>query len=254
MLCAEENSISYKKIIAFTVCLVLTVLCKVPYAPLSLLIFAVPNIKFKKYKYFNIIIIKIISIIFVGLASVMTILYSTSKNLIQWNVAGADSKRQVLFIINNLPRYFCIMGKYTLDNALLNFEKAVSLLSYNGDVDSVWVQIIIISIFIMAFTDWKSKIFKLTNEQKIIILVSVVLSWILVITALYVTFTPVGNDTIWGVQGRYIIPLLLPFLLLLKNNKLCNSINKEKLNYIISIGYAFIIIVTLIEIFSKFSV
>ncbi len=38
-------------------------------------------------------------------------------------------------------------------------------------------------------------------------------------TSMYVTYTPVGSAVIEGVQGRYFIPLLLPFVYLLSNKK-----------------------------------
>lgn len=46
------------------------------------------------------------------------------------------------------------------------------------------------------------------------------LSFALIAGALYATFTDVGRDTISGVQYRYLLPLLAPFLLLLPNTQL----------------------------------
>ncbi len=46
-------------------------------------------------------------------------------------------------------------------------------------------------------------------------------------TGMYVTFTSVGADYINGVQGRYYIPLIMPFMLIFKNNVIKNKLSDE---------------------------
>ena len=46
-------------------------------------------------------------------------------------------------------------------------------------------------------------------------LVAVLATMVLVCTALYVMFTPVGESWINGVQHRYLIPVIFPFLMIL---------------------------------------
>lgn len=253
MLFAKENSISYRKIIGFSGCMVLLSMCKVPYAPLSLLIFAVPNDKFKKYKNINVTFSKILSLISVGLAAAGTFLYGVIKNVNQWGIPGVNPKRQILFIIKDLPGYMYIAYKFTAANILGDFQAAISLLAYCGSIDSIWVFAILITLFIVAFSDDESDILNLSKKEKIIILISILLSWGLGISALYITFTPVGKNTIDGVQGRYIIPLLLPLLLLFKNNKISNKFNKENLNYLLIIEFSVILMISALKIFLQFS-
>lgn len=253
MLCAEQNSIGYKKIIGLVGCTALTAMCKVPYTPLILVIFAVPNVKFKNYKNGKIVFIKLLSLVPVGLAATGTFLYGLSKDINQWRVPGVDVKGQISFILNDLPEYIHIVYNFTTTNMLPNLESSIALLAYCGSLDSIWVLAILISLFVVAFSDDESDILNIGKKEKIIILLSIILSWGLAITALYITFTPVGKNTIDGFQGRYIIPLLLPILLLFKNNKMLNKFKKENLNYLIILEFVFILIITTLKIFLEYS-
>lgn len=253
MLCSKENNISYREIIALVVCVALTTMCKVPYAPLILIIFAVPNFKFKNCKKIKIISIKLLSLVFVGIVAIGTFLYGLSKDINQWKVPGVNVKEQILFIMNDLPRYILIIYKFSATSLLSILQISMSALAYCGILDSIWVLVIMIALFTVAISDDESDILKLYIKEKIIITISILLSWGLAITALYITFTPVGKYTIDGFQGRYIIPLLLPILLLLKNNKISNRFKKENLNYIIMLGFVFILIITVLKIFLQFN-
>ena len=55
----------------------------------------------------------------------------------------------------------------------------------------------------------------ITNKIKIAFLLALITLWLLITSAMYLSFTEVGNTTIEGVQARYFIPTLLPLLLLL---------------------------------------
>lgn len=253
MLCAEKYSIGYKSIVGLIACMSITAMCKVPYAPLILVIFAVPNVNFKDQINRRIIFIKILALLPVGLAAIGTFLYGLTKNINQWKIPGVDVHGQILFIINDLPRYIHIIYNYTATNLLPIFETSISLLGYNGSVNSIWVFTILISLFIVAFSDDESRVMNLLIKEKKIILLSIILSWGLALSALYITFTPVGKYTVDGFQGRYIIPLILPILLLFKNNKIINKFKKENLNYFIIFEFAFILTITMLKIFVKYN-
>ncbi|WP_010239515.1 DUF2142 domain-containing protein [Clostridium arbusti] len=253
MMCAKENSIGYKKIIGLVGCTALTAMCKVPYTPLILVIFAVPNVKFKNYKNGKIVFIKFLSLVPVGLAAAGTFLYGLSKDINQWKIPGVNVKEQILFIVNDLPRYIHVVYNHTATNLLSNIQNSIAALAYCGVIDSIWALAIIISLFTVAFSDDESDILNLGKKEKIIILLSIILSWGLAITALYITFTPVGKYGIDGFQGRYIIPLLLPILLLFKNNKISNKFKKENLNYVIIFEFVFILIITIVKIFLEYN-
>ena len=53
---------------------------------------------------------------------------------------------------------------------------------------------------------------------------------ILIASALYISFTPVGYGTVLGCQQRYILPLLFPILALIAPKYIDNKINRKYYN------------------------
>jgi uncharacterized membrane protein len=56
---------------------------------------------------------------------------------------------------------------------------------------------------------------------------------VLMASALYISFTPVGSDVINGCQARYMTPLLYPLLATIGSGKLINKMNRSVYNYVI---------------------
>ena len=56
---------------------------------------------------------------------------------------------------------------------------------------------------------------------------------ILVVTSMYIAFTPVGYETINGAQYRYLIPLYFPFLFHLGSGLVQNKMNRAWYNGIV---------------------
>lgn len=56
---------------------------------------------------------------------------------------------------------------------------------------------------------------QVTGKRRIIFIVLFVTGYIATIASLYISFTPVGSEQVFGVQGRYFIPLVLPLVLVL---------------------------------------
>ena len=68
---------------------------------------------------------------------------------------------------------------------------------------------------------------QVNRNVKLATLVGVLGCVILVPTALYLAFTPVGSDIIAGCQYRYIFPMLFPTIYVITNNGVYNKMNKE---------------------------
>lgn len=77
--------------------------------------------------------------------------------------------------------------------------------------------------------------FRLSKLQKTIALLTVLFGVILTYTSLYIMWTPVGNSVVLGLNGKYFIPLMLPFLLLFKNGAGRYDFETVKLVIIIAI-------------------
>ncbi len=77
------------------------------------------------------------------------------------------------------------------------------------------------------------------------IFIAMVLIW----TALYLSFTPVGQDSVDGVQPRYYFPLAIPFLLLFSNGKIKHEIRPEVYSQIAFLPVVLINLYGLLKLF-----
>ncbi|WP_026884429.1 DUF2142 domain-containing protein [Clostridium akagii] len=249
MLCAEDGFINYKMILGFTASVAITTMCKVTYAPLCILIFAIPISKFKHNKKIPNLLMRLSTLIITGLIAAITYAFASSNNMNQWAMPGVNVHGQILYIVHNFPTFIHTVYNFVAGSIMSYFSYPATALAYFGSLDPIWFLTILISLFTIAITDNESDILSLKISSKVFILLSVGLSWGLVISALYLTFTPVGSADILGVQGRYFAPLLLPFFLLFKNDKILYKFKEENLNYIISIGSSSLLLMTAIKIF-----
>ena len=71
-------------------------------------------------------------------------------------------------------------------------------------------------------------------------------------TALYATFTPVGYATVMGFQGRYLIPLMFPFLFLFQRKVPDFSIKPETVNMIAVIFSVSILFVSIMHVYNLY--
>lgn len=132
-------------------------------------------------------------------------------------------------------------------------QNPVGNLAYAGSLQQGIVFAGAVYVFIIALLDYREGEFYFCLKDKIALLIAVILSWGLTMTALYITFTPVGASDILGVQGRYFAPLLLPFLLIIRNDKVLNKINESKYFrniIIVSFGMIVILLNELLRMFS----
>lgn len=108
----------------------------------------------------------------------------------------------------------------------------------------------------VAVADNKSLI-KINPKQKLLSFITFFAMFFLVIIYEYVTFTPVGLDMIYGVQGRYFIPVApLLFLLFYPNQDHINlwghKINLKLRNDFNILIILFSIIILCISLFMVF--
>lgn len=104
-------------------------------------------------------------------------------------------------IANNCVLHFCYLGNITYTQASDAYSATINALP---------------AIFLIALGLFEGKDLNNRSSNTLTILWTVftfILSFMLVSTALYISFTPVGLATINGVQGRYLLPWFAPILL-----------------------------------------
>ena len=131
------------------------------------------------------------------------------------------------------------MGSYVIGSpSLLHYAYLGEYKTYNLQI--LMAALIIFTALTDTYGERDGEMLQLKSNQKIflglVVLGAAAMTWV----ALYVAFTPVGLTQINGVQGRYYIPLLVPFFLLFRSKKIKNLIRPETYHIILFGGTAFL--------------
>jgi uncharacterized membrane protein len=138
------------------------------------------------------------------------------------------------------------LGSYLLGNStLVNFAY---LGISNNNAAYAAICVILFTIFTDSVRDDK---YSFKPAAKIFI-VTIIFSIIcLVWTALYLSFTPVGANQIFGVQSRYYLPLLVPILYMIRSTRIETKISPLVLNRIVFAGCSLIALFTIYDFILK---
>lgn len=205
---SEKPKISFKKFCGIIAIMVFACLPKAVYFPLIF-----PLI-FMGYRYLDGNRKKYILAAFIG----MFILMGTFALPIVFKGAGegdirggsgVNSAEQISFILNNPLEYTKILLNFLKTYLSLDTAKEyITNFAYLG-IGSMST-IYIVTIAVAAFIDNDDSDRKPAVLTRAVTLFSAFATIVLVATALYVSFTAVGRDTIAGCQPRYIIQILFP--------------------------------------------
>lgn len=124
--------------------------------------------------------------------------------------SDVNSAEQVKFILNNPLKYCYIYLRYLFTFYLIPQHSYGFIQSYAYLGNGITNCLPTILLFGLVLFAPKNRYSDLKNS--VLAIVGCILSLTLVVTALYVSFTPVGYDTVNGCQFRYLIPLLYPVL------------------------------------------
>jgi uncharacterized membrane protein len=185
-------------------------LCKLPYALILGLFFLIPKKKFGSLK-------KYFALTFLFILTVL-ILYSVSNLIspISLDVSRGDkpvgSSGQISFITNNPIKYVkTIVRTVRIENE----NWAIMYIGKLGWLDTALPVVIYNSflavVIFVALINQRPDL-TLNIKERMVLLVVSGISFVGVITALYVIWTPVGAKYIEGVQGRYLIPIVPVFI------------------------------------------
>lgn len=145
--------------------------------------------------------------------------------------SGVSSSGQISFILNNPLEYSKILLGFLKEYISLdNMKKFITDMAYYGQ--GYGHTLIILTIMLVSIVDKEDKLIKYDKNIKYIKLMQGLCSFatvVLIPTALYISFTPVGNFTILGCQSRYIIPILFPLIYFISDIKIECKLNRRLL-------------------------
>lgn len=204
---------------------IILALCKIIYIPMCLILYMIPNEKFKNKKTKYMVLSSIIIIAFIINLSWLAF---SSRYLVEFN-PNVNSKEQVINVLSNPFNYMFTVIK-TLEVKFSDYMhnilgNALCLLNVSNSL--IYRNLLMLLLLFSIFCD-NNEEKKVDNFSKIIIGISVVLVLGLLCTSLYVQWTPLKQEFIDGIQGRYFIPILILLPILFNNDYI---ISNKKISY-----------------------
>ncbi|MCE7699829.1 MAG: DUF2142 domain-containing protein [Methanobacterium paludis] len=223
---------------------IILALSKQVYCLLILLFFMLPSSKFGGWKK------KFLKFVYICFPVVIIIIFW--KFLISGLYNPPEAKFQLLFVLSNPTAFPNVL----LNSILSSFNNY--LVMFVGDLgwlDTPLPQWLVYSysiILILTSLLDKNDI-KINLKQKIIPLITFALIFVSIFFLEYVTWTPVANSMVVGVQGRYFIPFAPLLLLLFYNNRIKISGNERSiLNWIIILTVFITLLITTFIIIKRY--
>lgn len=207
----KNEAISYKRIMAILICFFLAFLPKAIYFVILGTLIFLPKTKFvdKTQRRRYIVLIGIVALVLL-LTFLIPMLVSTTEIGDSRGGSDVNASQQIMYILANPIEYTRTLLSFLKDYlGLDNSSGYISLMAYLGEGKENTLAIILIGI--LCFLDRDKEENKYLS-LRIFYFINAFICVVLVATALYVSFTAVGANTIAGCQSRYILPLLYPSL------------------------------------------
>lgn len=222
----DIKRIDIKKVYILFILLLLIGLAKSNYFLLLLLIFLIPAAKFgsRKRRFL------ITGSLFLAVGAIIGIWFLLTKGLYAPIIPQVSISGQIAYILGDPFRFPYILVNTFIRSGLSYQYLFVGNFWLDVPLPVWWLGFYLITIIPVALLD-KNKI-NIIRNQKLISAVIFILNFITACAIVYITWTPVGQNVIDGIQGRYFIPIFpLLFLLLYKIRDFENyyKVNSSKL-------------------------
>lgn len=245
----RDKKINIKYMILFIFSMFMVCVAKAAYVAFLLLPLLYPKEKFENNKKCKIFKIGLI-IIFIAI-SLTFVLPTVSSPSEVGDTRGGDTSevRQIELIKKSPVSFIKIFSSNYISNFFHKFfgKRTLTYMGYLGYVKSKnIIYLVLFGLIFFAITDSSNKKY-LKIIDRIFIMLLLLFTIALIWGALFLSFTPVGEEIIQGVQGRYFLSLLLPLILCFSTNNIVNNIDKQKytqLLYVLSIIILFSAIFT----------
>lgn len=136
---------------------------------------------------------------------------------------------QIAFILSNPFQYARILLRFLADyTSFVSLGTSGMLYAYFGYSPIFYGTVVSFVLLYTIFTDRREDdAYSTMQGMRWITLLTVFVQIVLIVTSLYVGYTPVGHETVNGCQYRYIFPLLFPFCFFLAPKGLRASVNPK---------------------------
>ena len=158
--------------------------------------------------------------------------------------AGVDAIAQIGFILHNPIAYAKIV--ITFLRGYLNLDNSWWFIQDIGYLNAgKYFATVLALYFVVAFLDRNPEI-RISVRDRIVVFISIAITIMLIVTAIYVSFNPVGSSVINGCQFRYLIPFLLPLFFFGASDKGVYTGNRNLMSIV---SYSMIAIIFILLIY-----
>lgn len=243
----KKDNINKKEITILSVLSCVLALCKIVYIFIPFLLLLIPKEKFKNKSRKEAILFSII--VPIGLNLIWLLLASSVSDYCAGYSVPSKNFSAMLHNPLNMIKYFIYsIDMYGFDIFFNIFSRR--MLMSNVIENTTIVPLLLLYTFFNILKDSDDIKFELTKKNKIFILSLVIIVILLIYVSLYISWCSYKDIKIYGVQGRYFLPILPLVYILIKS-----VIKLEKKKYINKLLYFTVIIVnymTLMEIIVNF--
>lgn len=217
-----KKPVRAKDVIILSVIGIIISLCKIVYVVLLALIFLIPQKRYKskrQWLLFNGMLI------FAAVVLNLIWLKISSGFLIEFK-PGVDSPAQVAYVLTHIFDYYVVCVRSLLNNLLFWTSTMIgsSMGALNITISSaVWLTMTVLLVYETCVCQEND--LNVKPYHSLILLLTFLAGVALIFTSLYVQWTPLKNETINGIQGRYYTPLigLLAYSVALMRQKALND-------------------------------
>jgi uncharacterized membrane protein len=165
-------------------------------------------------KYFSLFLLLILLNV-IALAGWFILVNNLYKPLIQ----GVLPNKQLEFIFYNLIKYLYIVIESYWIHGRGFINSCIGILGWlDTPMPIFYYDLAIAMLFFFAFFDSNNQV-NLRISQRLVLLVCVIGTLFIIATMMYMSWTPVGQEVIEGIQGRYFIPISPLIFLVFYNRK-----------------------------------
>lgn len=187
-------------------------LCK-HYFLLIPLIFLLPSAKFKTNRGYFVCILGTLLVSVVGILFWQNIVNGLYVDL----NANANASAQLAFILKNPLSYLAVILKTLIVKIPRIIITMVGVLGWQDTRLDFMTYILYPMMILLSIAAEKPHEFKFEGWQKLILVLDIIFAVFVIFTTMYLMWSQVGSPVIYGLNGKYFIPLMLPILLLFYN-------------------------------------
>lgn len=246
----KSCKVDFKSMLLFVFAILYGSFPKAVYIPFILLFLFVPQNRFEDKKQCKILKF---GIVMICLLMLYTFISPASLSTTSGDLRGGNTSvgSQMKLIFSYPIGYIRILKDTMIDNffSMMFGSGALGGYAYLGNISNNCYYLVLFTLLFVGFTDTND--LHLKKYQRCLIVLAGFCIITLIWTALYLSFTPVGFTTINGVQPRYFIPFIFPFLMCIQSSKMKSHICEIKYNTIVLLIMSLVLLTSIYQLVLK---